>query len=164
MPQCTESVTLRAATPADRDFLFAIYASTRDEELSRSGWDDKQKQAFLEMQFKAQSQHYCICYPEADSVIISLHEHPIGRLLVDRQGADITLVDIALLPEYRNRGIGTSLIQALLDEANTAHRSVKLHMLRWSKAARLYERLGFEVIGGDGVYFEMKRVPDAPHS
>jgi ribosomal protein S18 acetylase RimI-like enzyme len=153
------SVTLRLSTPDDQEFLFAVYASTRDEELSLSGWDDNQKRAFNEMQFHAQSQQYRLCYPQADSGVILLDDHPVGRLLVDRKGADFTHVDIALLPEYRNRGIGTTLIQSLLKEATGAQKNVALHVLRWSSAARLYERLGFTMVSEDGVYLEMKRIP-----
>jgi GNAT superfamily N-acetyltransferase len=153
------SVTLRPATPADQEFLFALYASTRTEELSLSGWDDNQKRAFLEMQFKAQSQQYLMCYPEADSTIVLLNELSIGRLLVDRTGKEIILVDIALLPDHRNSGIGTALLQSLLDEATGAQKNVTLNVLRWNVATRLYERLGFKAVGDDGVYFEMKRVP-----
>jgi ribosomal protein S18 acetylase RimI-like enzyme len=152
------SVTLRPSTAGDQDFLFAVYASTREEELSLSGWDDNQKRAFIEMQFHAQSQQYSSCYPQADSSVVLLDDHPVGRLLVDRSGADITLVDIALLPECRNRGIGTSLLQLLLDEATSAQKNIALHVLRWSPAVRLYERSGFTAFSDDGVYLEMKRL------
>src|SRR5438445_4379673 len=74
------SVTLRPSTPEDRGFLLAIYASTRDEELSLSGWDDNQKRAFIAMQFHAQSQQDGLCYPQADSSVILLNDHPLGRL------------------------------------------------------------------------------------
>ena len=158
------SVILRASTPDDQEFLFAVYASTREEELSLSGWDDIQKRAFLEMQFRAQSQQYGLCYPHADSNVILLNDHPVGRLLVDRKGADITLVDIAVLPGYRNRGIGTTLIKSLLKEATGLKKDVALHVLRGSAAARLYERLGFTTVAEDSVYLEMRRTPDEDRS
>ena len=153
------SITLRSSMPEDQEFLFAVYASTRDDELSLWGWSDNQKRGFLEMQFRAQSQQYSLCYPLADSSVILLDDHPVGHLLVDRKGPDITLVDIALLPEYRNRSIGTTLIQSLLKEATGAQKNVALHVLRGSAAARLYERLGFIMVNEDGVYLEMKRTP-----
>ena len=134
------SVTLRFSTPDDQDFLFAVYASTRADELSLWGWDDNQKRAFLQMQFRAQSQQYSLCYPQADSSVIML-------------------VDIALLPEYRNQSIGTTLIQSLLNEATGAQKNVALHVLRGSAAARLYERLGFTTVAEDSVYLEMRRTP-----
>ncbi|MCU1265477.1 MAG: family N-acetyltransferase [Acidobacteria bacterium] len=156
MPANKQSTGLRPVTPADQDFLFAVFASTRSEELSLSGWDDTQKQAFLAMQFNAQSRQYSMSYPDADSSIVLLEDLSVGRFLVDRSGKDIILVDIALLPEQCNGGIGTSLIQSLLIEAASAQKHVSLHVLRGSAAARLYERLGFTVVGDDGVYLEMK--------
>jgi len=153
------SVTLRSSMPDDRDFLLAVYSRTRDEELSLSGWDDNQKRAFLEMQFHAQSQQYGLCYPQADSSVILLDDLPVGRFLVDRSGPDIMLVDIALLPEYRNQRIGTTLIQSLLNEAAGARKNVALHVLRGSAAARLYERLVFTTVTENSVYLEMRRPP-----
>jgi GNAT superfamily N-acetyltransferase len=156
------SVTLRLSTPDDQEFLFAVYAGTRDEELSLWGWDENQKRAFLKLQFRAQSQQYGLCYPQADSNIILLDDRPVGRLLVDRTGPDFTLVDIALLPEYRNQNIGTTLIQSLLKEATGVKKDVALHVLRGSAASRLYERLGFTMVGEDAVYLEMKWTAGEP--
>ena len=51
-------VTLRAETPADRGFLFSVYAATRDAELEQVPWTDAQKQAFLWQQFEAQAHEY----------------------------------------------------------------------------------------------------------
>ena len=153
------SVILRTSTPDDQDFLFTVYASTREEELSLWGWDDNQKRAFLEMQFRAQNQQYSLCYPQADNSVVLFDDRPVGRLLVDREGPDITLIDIALLPAYRNRSIGTTLIQSLLQEAAGVQKNVALHVLRASAAARLYERLGFNLVDEDGVYLEMKKTP-----
>jgi ribosomal protein S18 acetylase RimI-like enzyme len=153
------AVTLRSSQPEDQEFLFAVYASTRDEELSLWGWDDNQKREFLELQFRAQGQQYSLCYPQADSSVILLDDYPVGRLLFDRNGTDIMLVDIAVLPEYQNRSIGTKVIQLVLQEANGAQRNVALHVRRENRAARLYERLGFTVVNDDGVYLEMKCSP-----
>ena len=158
-----QSVTLRLSKPDDQEFLFAVYASTREEELSLWNFDEKQKRAFLEMQFRAQSQQYALCYPQADNNVIIFADRPVGRFLVDKIGPEITLVDIALLPEYRNRGIGTLLIEALLQEAKTLGKNVALQVLRGSAAARLYERVGFIMVGGDAVYLEMKKTPRAEH-
>jgi GNAT superfamily N-acetyltransferase len=154
------AVTLRLATPDDQEFMLAVYASTREEELSSWGWDENQKHAFIEMQFRAQSQQYGLCYPQADNSVILFDDRPVGRLLVDKAGPEITLVDIALLPDYRNQGVGTKLIESLLLEATHVRKNVALQVLRGSAAARLYERLGFTMVGGDAVYLEMKKSPN----
>jgi ribosomal protein S18 acetylase RimI-like enzyme len=155
------SITLRSEHADDQDFLFALYASTRAEELGLAGWNEDQKHAFLAMQFNAQHQSYLMSYPHADRQIVMWEDKRVGRLLIDRSGSDILLVDVALLPEYRRGGVGTFLIQSLLREANNEERNVRLHVLRANVAARLYQRLGFTLIADDGVYLEMVRVPDS---
>lgn len=149
---------LRPVTANDEEFLRQLYASTRAQELSILDLDDNQKQAFIDMQFNAQSQQYRMSYPVAANCIVVRDDHPVGRMIVDR-GDEITLVDIALLPEHRGQGIGSELIRELLDEAGGTGKPVRLHVLRNNPAARLYERLGFSINNDDGVYFEMKWTP-----
>lgn len=159
MLQPTEPVTLRAATPNDRDFLMTVFASTRADELAVLAADTTQRLAFINLQFNAQQQSYNACYPAAESSIIVLGGRPIGSMLVERTAEAILLVDIALLDEYRNRQIGSCLIRSLMDEAATARKAVRLSVYKLNPALRLYERLGFLRTADDGVYFEMLWVP-----
>ena len=147
---------LREATPADEAFLLEVYASTRMEELEPFGWDDNQKQAFIKMQFMARER----TYPRADSRIILLSGRPVGRILVDRGEETILLRDIAVLTEYRNAGIGSQLIQDLMNEATAAKKPIELHVVATSPAVRLYERLGFRRNEGEeGAYLSMRWIP-----
>ena len=148
-------LSLREVTPEDEPFLLEVYASTRLEELEGLGWDDKQKQVFIRMQFLARER----CYPRVDNRIILLNGRPVGRMMVDRSEAAIRLTDIGLLTEYRNTGIGSRLIQDLMKEATSAGKPIELHVVATSPAVRLYERLGFRRSGDDGAYLEMKWVP-----
>jgi GNAT superfamily N-acetyltransferase len=125
MPQ-----SLRPATPEDGAFLFALYGSTRAEELDAWGLFGPQLEAFLRMQFAAQQQHYRAALPRADHQIILVGGAPAGRLLVERREDEIRLADIALLPEHRSRGLGTALLHALLEEARAAKKPVRLHVLQ----------------------------------
>ncbi|HEY8209240.1 MAG TPA: GNAT family N-acetyltransferase [Myxococcaceae bacterium] len=150
---------LRPATPEDEAFLFALYASTRAEELEAWGLIGPQREAFLQMQFRAQQQHYRAQLPRADHQIVLVAGAPAGRLLVDRREDEIRLADIALLPEHRGRGLGTALLQALLAEAKAAARPVRLHVLHGSRAAALYARMGFSTLAADGPYVLMEWRP-----
>ena len=97
-----------------------------------------------------------------DTKIILLETNPVGRMIVSRRENEIQLVDIALLTEYRSRGIGTSLIKELIDEATAAGKVVQLHVLKTNRRAkRLYERLGFKSTGESGMHFEMEWTPEA---
>ena len=99
-------ITLRPIEPDDAAFLYRVYASTREAELALVDWDAAQKDAFLRMQFLAQAQHYQANYTDTTYQIILLDGQPVGRLYVARWPGEIRIVDIALLPEYRNMGIG----------------------------------------------------------
>lgn len=148
-------LSLRDVTPDDQPFLFEVYASTRIDELQGTGWPDEQKLAFIRMQFLVRERSQ----PRVDDRIILLNGKPVGRMMVDRGEAAIVLRDIAVLTEYRNAGIGSRLIQDLLEEAASAGKPVQLHVVATSPAVRLYERLGFCRTGDEAAYLEMKWVP-----
>lgn len=137
------SVSLRPATDADREFLLAVFASAR---ILPEG--------FAEMQYAAQERHYRAAFSGVTYSVVLVDGEPAGRLCVAR-GAESRLLDIALLPAYRGRGVGGELIAALLDEG----RPVRLHVARGNPARGLYERLGFVVTGEHGPDLEMVWTP-----
>jgi GNAT superfamily N-acetyltransferase len=163
------AVTLRAATPDDEPFLRRLYATTRENELALVAWTDDQKAAFVEMQFAAQHRHYHEHYHDTSFDVILLNAETggldavaIGRLYVARWTNEICIVDIALLPEFCNRGIGTRLLRELQEEARTAGKPLRIHVERFNPALRLYERLGFRQIEDKGVYLYLEWKPAAP--
>jgi ribosomal protein S18 acetylase RimI-like enzyme len=158
------ALKLRPATSEDEPFLMNLFATTRTDELALLNCDEHQKEAFIAMQFNAQSRQYVMSYPDANNSITVWNGAPIGRLIIDRGAKEFTLLDIALLPAHRNAGIGTSLLRGLLKEATTVGKPVRLHALTTSAAVRLYERLGFSRVGADAVYMEMIWLPPVPKS
>jgi GNAT superfamily N-acetyltransferase len=148
----SRSVTLRRATSDDEPFLSRVYAGTRAAELAAVSWTEEEKAAFVEMQFRAQAQYYCEHYPNTSFDVIVLDDQPAGRLYVARWTDEIRIVDIALLPEFCNGGIGTRLIQGLQAEARDADKPLRIHVERFNPALRLYQRLGFTEIEDKGVY------------
>lgn len=153
------ALRLRPIHDDDLHFLYAVYASTREAELALVDWPESQKTAFLQMQFNAQHQHYQRHYPKADFLIILVDDQPTGRLYVDRWQDEIRIVDIALLPALRSQGIGSHLIQELLEEGTRTGRNVSIHVETFNPAFRLYQRLGFEVVEDKGVYLLMEWRP-----
>ena len=104
------------------------------------------------MQFRAQHLSYMTQFPAADFLIILWHERPIGRLYIERRADEIRGIDIALLPAYRQAGIGTAILQGLLAEAASDGKPFRIHVEKFNRAQRLYERLGFTTLDDDGVY------------
>jgi ribosomal protein S18 acetylase RimI-like enzyme len=71
---------------------------------------------------------------------------------VHRRPAEIRLVDIAFLPEFRSGGLGTSILRDLLAEGEAAGKPVTIHVEVYNPAMRLYERLGFRSVEERGPY------------
>ncbi|HEV2704604.1 MAG TPA: GNAT family N-acetyltransferase [Pyrinomonadaceae bacterium] len=64
---------------------------------------------------------------------------------------------IALLPEYRGRGIGTALLERLLQEAKSLYPAISLSVAPHNPAMRLYRRFGFETFEIRKAHPVMKR-------
>lgn len=153
------TVETRSVHTGEEPFLYQVYASTRQDEVGAWGWDPAQQEGFMRMQFQAQSRSYAWQFPGADHLIIGAGAERIGRLLVDRTEQEIRLVDIALLPEYRGRGIGTHLIQVLQQEAEETGRPLRLSVQPANPARLLYAKLGFITTADDGLYRSMEWSP-----
>ena len=151
-PGGTPHVSLRPVAPEDDEFLFAVYASSRAEELAQTDWDEAQRLAVLRMQFDAQDRYYHEQYPNGAYDVILVEGEPAGRLYVNRGPDEFRIIDIAMLPAYRNRRIGTHLIGALQTEAALSRKPLRIHVERFNPALRLYELLGFQPIADRGVY------------
>ena len=154
---------LDAAEPGygvDNDaFLFEVFAANQIPVLQASGLARDELQELLSVQFRARQAQYHARYPDAEWAIVSRAGRRIGYRCVARNVDAIILVDVALLPEYQGRGIGTRLLQPLLDEADAARLPVSAHVEEANPARRLYARLGFETVASDGAHLAIRREP-----
>ena len=151
--------TTRSISEKDLPFLKNLYHTTRQAEMDLVDWSDHDKREFLEMQFKAQHQHYQQYYPNATFDIIENSGEPIGRLYLDRREDEIRIVDIALLPQHCNLGIGSFFLKKIIAEAESKGVVVRIHVENFNPAIRLYERLQFNHIDTNGVYHLMEWAP-----
>ena len=150
----TLAFALRAALPTDVEFEQFLYASTREDlrPLGPEVFD-----GLIGMQFRAQSMSIRLDHPRAERKIVLVDDAPVGRLVVDASAGDIEVIDIALLPQYRNHGIGTGVLRSVFALADRIGTTVRLHVEKQSRAIRLYERLGFVACGDVGMYIAMRR-------
>jgi ribosomal protein S18 acetylase RimI-like enzyme len=145
------------ATPADEPFLFSLFAADKAAEFSPLGWSSEQLQSLLEMQFRARQQAWALTYPAAVDSILRLQDgSAIGRSLVDRQANCYRLVDLAILPAYRNRGIGAWALSSAQKLAASESVPLRLRVARANPAVRLYQRLGFRKASEEELAFEME--------
>ena len=151
------SVVLRASTAADRDFLRDVFASTRTTEFLAAGLDAETTRELLTQQFTMQDTYYRRHFPNGRFDIVVSGEAEVGRLYHDWNSHEACVIDIALLPAYRGAGIGTRLMKAVVAEAAKREIAVSLHVELNNPVRSLYRRLGFEKIGENGVYEQMRR-------
>ncbi|MBC8162712.1 MAG: GNAT family N-acetyltransferase [Roseiflexaceae bacterium] len=154
------TITTRPITPADEPALLEIYASTRAEELAQVDWSAEQKQPFVAQQFAAQHAHYQQYYPGAAFLLIEVDGVTAGRLYLAHWPRELRIIDISLLPEQRNQGLGSAFLRAILAEGARLGLPVSIHVERFNPALRLYQRLGFAIREDKGVYLLMECQPE----
>ena len=143
--------TLRPASGDDVEFAFsALRASMRSYiEATWGMWDEPwQRQRFFES-----------FVPATHQIIVDESGRSIGCLAVEEHPDHVFLARIFLLPEAQGRGIGTRLVRTLLDSAHRRGLPVALTILKVNPARRLYERLGFAVVGETETHFRMEAKP-----
>lgn len=149
---------LSLACDDDLDFFKCLYATTRDE-LKALGLSAAQYAELMASQQQIQEHGLRMTYPDAQQWTILLEStqaEKIGRLILDFTNNDWRVVDIAILPEFRNQGWGTQLMRSLMSKASQTQASVSLGVMSFNQGARrLYDSLGFSLIRQDGIHAQM---------
>lgn len=148
---------LRPERDEDLDFRYELFCASRPPEWDMVQLNSALRAQLMEHQFRAQSMSYRAQFPTARFDIIELNGCPVGRIVVDRPGTMIHIVDQAVVPANRNRGIGTIIMRMLMDEAARAELPVRLKVASTNDPSiRLYLRLGFVPIEIVPLYVEME--------
>jgi ribosomal protein S18 acetylase RimI-like enzyme len=156
-----EGITLRAVTEADRDFVLSAYASTRAAEMAMVPWTAEQKDAFVKAQFAAQAHHYAAEYPGASHEIICRDGVATGRLYLDRGAEKFHILDVTVLPEFRNAGIGSFVLRRILEEAGRSGLPVSIYVESFNPSFNLFRKLGFQLSSNDGFQCLLRWSPGA---
>ena len=145
------AVTLRPALPADEDFLFALRKATMSAHLTRAGepTDDAAHRARLLHRYDA-------------AQVICIDGAPAGLLKAHRLDTEWVVVQIQISPALQGRGIGEQVLHTVLHAAEADALPVTLKVLKGNPAKRLYDRLGFEIVGEDDIQFYMSRAARTP--
>lgn len=154
---------LRPEVEADAAFRLALFRTSRGP-----GWDQiplppDLLTKIMEQQFHAQTQGYRTAYPAARLEIVTVEAAAVGRLATDLGPRALHLIDIALVPEWRGRGLGRAILRRLIAEAGAQALPLTLQVARDNLAAqRLYRRLGLEATTADATYLTMRWSPPPP--
>lgn len=151
-PTGTPIYSLRPAAPEDLAFIHALRVSGLREYVDQVwGWDDAEQLARFQHRFVATRYK-----------VIVVGGRDIGAVAVDWAEHEVFLADIEILPEWRGRGLGTAAISDLIAAAARCRLPVALQVLRVNPARRLYERLGFQIVGETATHYRMCTMPAEP--
>ncbi len=139
---------LRHATPADVDAIMALETST----FENDAWSPEA----MARDIADPNCYYLVAFPPDEPGRIEAY----AGLLAPRGAPEGDIQTIAVAPVARGRGLGRTLMQALIGEARKrGAREVFLEVRADNPSAqRLYERLGFAEVGVRHGYYQPDNV------
>jgi len=143
-------VVLRPVSAADETDLRAVHAQTHCEQLIASVPDAVMVASLARMQYDAQQTQYRAAYPDSVDQLITVSGEVAGRCWTDLSRSALRILDIAVLPAFRRRGVATAVVTLQLRRA--AATGVPVALSVWSgndTARRLYAGLGFASTADD---------------
>jgi GNAT superfamily N-acetyltransferase len=154
-------IGFRPEAPDDEPFLRRLIQSTIEEELGASAWPEPMRTHLIGLQCSARNQAVRGRFPEGESRIILADSAEAGWLYTAGLPEVVWLVEVMILPEHRGHGIGSAALRDVIDSAGARPLRLKVNVAN-TRAARLYERLGFRRAGGDEVQHLMERPVPPP--
>jgi len=149
------ALSTRPVAWQDEEFLWALFKTVRSAEFAHVPLSPAALDRILEVQYRGQKMSYESQYAGGHDIIL-LDGVPVGRIWLFRGAEERILVDISLLPAYRNRGIGGALIERAIAAARAAGVPLRSSVaLSNTGSLRLHQRLGFRIAGQDDVYCDL---------
>lgn len=134
---------VRLAKSDDEEFLFALFCSARPE-LALAPLPPAQLMLLLQQQYELQKQGYTNKYPHAENWIITTQSGSVGKVMLDKSTRAVHVIDIVIAPDWRKRGVGSTILVALKAYVDANAGVLSLHVEHQNiHAKRLYQRLGF---------------------
>ena len=140
--------TTRPATDADGPFVYDLKRQALGTYIEATwGWDENVQRELHRHRFRP-----------LEMEILLVASEPVGCCLIRRKPDEIVLVAIYVLPDWQSKGIGSSILEMLVEEARARHVPIRLSVLRVNeRAVALYARHGFEVCETTDTHHVMRR-------
>lgn len=138
---------LRYATDNDYDFLYELNKITMMKYVEKIwGWEENLQQKIFSDKFLPKK-YKIIVYGNLD----------IETIQVSTNNNDIFIGIIEILPEYQNKGIGTEIINQIIDDSKSKNFSrAWLQVFKTNPAKKLYNKLGFSTINETETHYVME--------
>lgn len=155
----TDDILLQSMQAENEAEVFEIFKACRQDLNWISNFSAGDREYFLWQQFEIEKKQYALFYPQAKFYLIYYKQKAIGRLYLTYTANDIRILDIGLLTDYRSMGIGSQVIQHLIQYALQNRQSLSLQVTWFNRSAfNFYQSLGFSVLNCTGIGYEMKYI------
>jgi ribosomal protein S18 acetylase RimI-like enzyme len=138
---------LRPAAPSDLDFLFALYSTTMRDVVEQTwGWDEAWQRTDFVKRF-------------AESVVsvVEVAGRAAGTVWVQWTPDCLYICELQVSPEFQGRGLGTAVLQHMIEQAASRGLPVELAVVPANPRAKgWYERVGFEVVATEPPFIRMR--------
>lgn len=148
----TTLLSYRPAISNDESFIHELTNSVREPQSGIHLGKSEEKNQFYQSLFASRQLFLKEHFPDAVEWIIQLARREIGFFLVKRTKEEIHIIEIVVAQEYRNRGIGSMLLHDLIKESYEKNIPIRTRIPQLNPAIRLFQRLGFRLIGDLGYY------------
>ena len=136
---------------ADEAFLEALYLDARPD-LGALPVPRSVIEGIARHQRRLQVDDYARRYPLCETWLVLEEEQPVARVVLDRSGGVLRVVDLSVAAPARRRGVARTVLHALQEEGG----AMALRVLADNAAARaLYGTLGFTLQRSDGAALEL---------
>jgi ribosomal protein S18 acetylase RimI-like enzyme len=147
MGQCS----FQQATKHDKAAIFDLYCQVMKEYIAEIwGWD----QEWQENDF---TKHFS----PGNITVVREENKVIGYSQIEDQGNQLYIRMLLLLPNQQRKGIGSRLLNAVIEKANAQSKGIALQVFKVNeRARRFYEYHGFQVQGETPSSFTMVFMPN----
>lgn len=152
-------VELHPLREEDEEFVYQLFSCITTEQLFLQFIEPAEREKLLRMQYEARKNSYQMAYLNAEYSIIWLNDQRAGYYVADIGNIAVHLIDIAVLPEKRKKGICSILTERHQKKASEQGVPCFLHVFKMNPALALYERLGFQIVEDEGIQWLMKWPP-----
>ncbi len=141
-------LSARKCTDADESFLRTLHRRCYHDIVVAQfgGWDDELQRGFFDKKWNPSNYQ-----------IIVVDGRDVGAVSYSNLNDRIFLSELQIDPDFQNRGLGSKLVNDVVENAKSQDRSVRLQVLRQNRAITLYSRLGFAEIGQTETHIMMEK-------
>lgn len=135
-------ITFRKASQEDLNILAQIYTQNMQNYVARNyPWDSNL--------FKNK-------FHPNDYLIFQNKQEIIGFLKINSEENALYLGEIQIKHTYQNQGIGTKILQSIINNNKLNCQRIWLQVLKGNPAIRFYSRLGFKVFAETKTHYKMQ--------